>query len=53
MNLDGHVGVILAAELGALAVVDAFLGGLEPVFIQASGNGVDLHAKGLEWSRRG
>ena len=46
MDLDRHEGMVLAAQFRALAVIDAFLGRLEPVFIEAAGNGVDLHAEG-------
>src|ERR1700724_4295350 len=42
---DRHEGMILAAQLGALTVVPAFLGGLEPRLVQASRNGVDLDAE--------
>src|SRR5687768_4914040 len=46
MDLDRHVGMVLAAEFRALAVIDAFPGGLEPVLVEAAGYGVDLHAEG-------
>ena len=37
--------MVAAAELGALAVVDAFAVGQEPGLVQAAGNGVDLEAE--------
>ena len=39
---DRHEGVVLAAQLGALAEIDAFLHGLEPGRRDAAGNGIDL-----------
>jgi hypothetical protein len=47
-DLDRHVGVVLAAELRALAVVDTFLLDLEPVLVEAAGDGVDLDAEGRD-----
>ena len=48
MHLDRHEGVVLAAELRALAVIDAFVRRLEPILVEAAGNGVDLHAEGRD-----
>ena len=46
-DLDGdrHVGVVLAAELGALAEIDALLIGGEPGIGEAAGDRVHLHAE--------
>src|SRR5512143_1258737 len=38
---DRHEGVILAAQLGALAIIDAFALGLEPSLVDATGYRVD------------
>src|SRR6267154_6742773 len=35
---DRHVGVVLPADLRALAEVDAFLGNLDPALVEAAGN---------------
>src|ERR1700760_2788778 len=48
---DRHVGVVLAAELGALAIIHADLGRLEPGLVEAAGNGVDLDAEGRHRER--
>src|SRR2546423_1424135 len=42
---DRHVGVVLAAQFRALAVVDAFARRAEPGLVQAARNGVDLDAE--------
>ena len=42
------IGVILAADLRALAVIDAFAIGLEPGLVEAAGNRVDAHAERLD-----
>src|SRR5262249_17263807 len=44
-NHDRHVGMILAAKLGALAVVDAFALGLEPGFVDATWYRINLDAE--------
>src|SRR5581483_12244934 len=41
-----HIGVVLAAEFGTLAVINAGLAGLEPGLVQAARNGIDLDAEG-------
>src|SRR5213593_500126 len=42
---DRHEGVILAAQLRALAVVDAFARRLEPGLVDPARDGVDLDAE--------
>src|SRR6218665_471427 len=42
---DRHIGMVLAAELGTLAVVETFTLSLEPGFVQATRNSVDLHTE--------
>src|SRR6516165_9356537 len=42
---DRHEGVILAAQLRALAVIDSLPGCLEPGLVDAPWNGVDLDAE--------
>src|SRR5205814_7976984 len=42
---DRHEGVILATQLGALPVIFAFPGGLEPGLVEASRHRVDLDPK--------
>src|SRR3712207_1380991 len=47
-DFDGHIGVAVAAQLRALAEIYAFLLGLEPGLVQASGNGIDLDVEGRQ-----
>ena len=43
---DRHVGVVLAADFRALAVIDSVALGLEPGLVQAAGHRVDADAEG-------
>src|SRR5215211_2966720 len=43
---DRHEGMILAAELGALTVIDAFPQSLEPGLVDAARDGIHLHPEG-------
>ena len=57
-DLDRHVGVAVAAQLRALAVVDALALGLEPGLVEPPRHGVDLdaegrHGEGVQHVRRG
>src|SRR5918911_1247921 len=42
---DRHIRMSVAAQLGALAVVDALALGLEPHLVQAAWNRIDLEAE--------
>src|SRR5579863_260520 len=48
---DWHEGVILAADLGALAVIDALALRLEPGFVVAPRHRVDADAERLDYER--
>ena len=48
---DGHIGVILAANLRALAVIRADALGQEPGFVQAAGHRVDADAESRNGER--
>jgi hypothetical protein len=46
MKYDRHIGVILATDLGALAIIIALTLGFEPAFVHPARDSVDADAKG-------